>query len=314
MPAPILIFAYNRPVHLRRTVDSLRQNHLAGDSDLFVFSDGPRTREDQEKIREIREYLGALKGFKTVTVREAESNMGLAKSIISGVTEVVNSSGTVIVLEDDMVTSPWFLTYMNDGLDLYRDDERVAGIHAYAYPVSGSLPETFFLKGADCWGWATWSRAWRLFNTDGKALLSDLKNAGLLERLDFDGAFPYQKMLKAQVAGRNDSWAIRWYASALLAGKLTLYPGRTLIDNIGHDNSGSHSARTGMYSSELSESRVIVGDIMVEENRAVYEAFRDFFRDSRPGYYGAILTRLLEGRLGRIGTFIRGLIGRKGQA
>src|SRR5262249_35869456 len=155
-----------------------------------------------------------------------ERNFGLAQSIVQGVSGTVAQHGRIIVLEDDMVTSPHFLTYMNQALDKYADEARVVSIHGYVYPVEQPLPETFFLPGADCWGWATWKRGWSCFNPDGQFLLNELKRQKLIRDFDFNGAFPYSEMLQAQIKGANDSWAVRWYASALLAGKLTLYPGR----------------------------------------------------------------------------------------
>ncbi len=140
-------------------------------------------------------------------------------------TEVLDRYQKVIVLEDDLVISPHFLQFMNEALDLYKKEDNVISITAYIYPVEGPLPETFFLRGADCWGWATWKRGWNLFQADGLALLKKLEEQKLERDFDFDGAYPYTQMLKDQISGKNNSWAVRWYASAFLAGKLTLYPG-----------------------------------------------------------------------------------------
>ena len=126
----------------------------------------------------------------------------------------------VIVLEDDLVTSPHFLQYMNDGLGIYERDDRVISIHGYSYPVHGKLPETFFLRGADCLGWATWKRGWDLFEDDGQRLLNELERRNLTRSFDFDGSYPYTQMLRDQIAGSNSSWAVRWYASAFLRDKL----------------------------------------------------------------------------------------------
>lgn len=140
-----------------------------------------------------------------------------------------------------MITSPYFLQYMNDALSLYKDIEEVISIHGYSYPVKRTLPDTFFLRGADCWGWATWKRGWKLFNLDSSDLYQQLQVNQQCYTFDFEGTHSYCKMLKNNIQGKNDSWAIRWYASAFLRNKLTLYPGRSLIHNIGNDGSGSHS-------------------------------------------------------------------------
>lgn len=241
MLAPIALFVYNRPWHTKQTLNALVKNPLADQSDLIIFSDGAKTKNHIASVQEVRRYVNNITGFKSIRVVESTVNKGLANSIISGVSSILESSETIIVLEDDMVTSPYFLTYMNKALQLYENDEQVISIHAYIYPVKQKLPETFFLKGADCWGWATWKRGWNLFNPDGKYLLDQLKKRKLTNEFDFNRTYAFTRMLKNQIKGINDSWAIRWYASAFLLNKLTLYPGESLIRNIGNDSSGTHS-------------------------------------------------------------------------
>jgi GT2 family glycosyltransferase len=197
--APIALFVYKRSWHVRQTIESLQKNEFVGDSELFIFSDGPRSDADREMVQKVREYLKTITGFRRVTIIERERNLGLATSIISGVTDIVNQHGSVIVLEDDMLTSPFFLRYMNEALECYRDDGRVISIHGYCYPVKKRLPETFFLKGADCWGWGTWKRGWELFEPDGQKLLAELKRRNLLKRFDFNGTYPYTRMLEDQI-------------------------------------------------------------------------------------------------------------------
>lgn len=287
-----MLFAYNRPLHLRLTVESLAKNGLASRSDLFIYVDGPRTSKEALQVAKVRDFLPEITGFKSVTVVLREENHGLAKSVILGVTETVDRFGRVIVLEDDMVTSPHFLSYMNEALDLYEHEERVASIHGYVYPVAGLLPETFFLKGADCWGWATWKRGWDLFEPDGRKLLDGLHSRNLAGRFDYHGAYPYIDMLKRQISGDNDSWAVRWYASAFLADRLTLYPGRSLVRNIGTDESGTHCNDTSVYETEMAVSPVRVEPIPVEEDGAAWEEFERYFRSIRPTLFRKILQRL----------------------
>lgn len=264
--APITLFTYNRFWHTQQTVESLQKNELAVDSDLLVFSDGPKTESDIAKVTEVRSHLKTICGFKSVTIIERDKNFGLAQSIINGVTDIVNRHGKIIVLEDDMVTSPYFLKFMNEALEFYKDEERVISIHGYVYPVKAKLPETFFLRGSDCWGWATWKRGWDLFESNGQKLLKELKHKKLQKRFDFNGAFPYIQMLQDQIKGKNDSWAVRWYASALLQDKLTLYPGKSLVFNIGNDESGTHCQDTRVYDTEIAHLPVSAGSIPVEES------------------------------------------------
>lgn len=291
--APIAIFAHTRLNHLHQTVDALLANPEARDSDLIVFSDGPRSIVEREQIRLVREYISAIRGFKSVAVHESDENKGLSKSIIDGVTQVLSDRDKVIVLEDDIVTSQSFLRFMNDGLLKYADDERVASIHGYVYPIETSLPEAFFLRGADCWGWATWGRAWLGFEHDAQGLATDLRFRNLRSAFDFNGTYPFSKMLKAQAAGKIDSWAIRWYASMFLKNKLTLYPGQSLVRNIGNDGSGTHSGRLDDFDGDISDSRVLFEGAVVEDSMEARNAFEIFFRSlSRSRRLWRMLTGL----------------------
>lgn len=245
--APIALFAFRRPDHMSACLASLAACDEASRSELIVFCDGPRGPQDADGVAEVRRIAHAAEGFERVSVVERPENLGLAGSVIRGVGEVLARADRVIVVEDDLVVSPDFLRYLNDGLDLYQDDDDVVSIHAYVYAVHESLPQSFFLRGADCWGWATWRRGWEVFDPDGEHLLRALDESGQQRAFDLDGAYPYRTMLADQVAGRNDSWAVRWYASAFLARKLTLYPGVSLVENIGQDGSGTHSLASASH-------------------------------------------------------------------
>ena len=224
-------------------------------------------------------WPGARPAIEASPSSRRPSHWGLARNIIGGVTEVSARLGASIVLEDDMVTSPWFLTYMNQALDYYEDEERVASIHGYLYPVRAVLPETFFLRGANCcWGWGTWHRAWRVFNPDGAFLLGELRRRALTSLFDFGDTFGYTRLLEGQIAGTNDSWALRWYASAFLENMLTLYPCRSLAQNIGHDGSGHHRTRTHSFDVRIEQGPVRVGRCPVEDSAIGRAAFEAYFR------------------------------------
>lgn len=292
MVAPIGLFVYNRPEHALRTLASLRANHLADQSDLIVFSDAPKPGEPGDNVREMRALIRQVQGFKSVTVVEREANYGLARSITDGVTAVVNKHGRVIVLEDDMVTSPFFLQYMNDALARFADDDRVVSIHGYTYPVAERLPEAFFLPGADCWGWATWRRGWACFNGNARHLLAELRRRNLARAFDYNGAYPYTRMLERKVEGKNDSWAICWYASAFLEGKLTLYPGRSLVHNIGNDSSGTHSGTSPELDAALSAVPIDLAGVAVEPCQECRQAFEHFFRQLQGGGWRRVVRAI----------------------
>lgn len=298
--SPIALFVYNRLEHTKKTIEALQKNFLASESELFIFSDGPKDRtknisdkySNKEKVADLRSYLKTIQGFKKIEIIERSENFGLAKSIITGVTEIVNRFGKIIVMEDDLVSSPFFLTYMNEGLEKYEHEGKVISIHGYVYPTREKLPETFFIRGADCWGWATWKRGWDKLEKDGAKLLNELRNKNLVKEFDFNNSYPFSKMLERQIEGRNDSWAIRWNASAFLAKMLTLYPGISLIDNIGQDSSGTHGKDSGFYRTKTSDRKIEIGEIPVEENREARKVFEKYFNSLKPSLLKRALLRL----------------------
>jgi len=259
-------------------LDALAGNGLALRTRLFVFADGARRPQDEAKVEEARLIAASAKGFADVTLVEAKVNLGLSRSIVSGVTLLNNKFGRAIVLEDDIVVSAYFLEFMNDALDKYKDDMRIAAVSGYLPPFNTALPETFFQRDAECWGWATWKRAWSVFNPEGQVLLAELRRRKLLRYFDQDGTSNYVDMLKRQIAGKNDSWAVRWRASVILADMLSLYPGRSLTENIGFDGSGTHSDNSSMWQVKLSQSPIAVGDIPIQHSQEGFEAFKRFNR------------------------------------
>ena len=279
--APIVLFAYRRLAHTKQTIQALQDNFLAKKSEIFIYSDAPKKPEVVNEVNEVRKYLKTVRGFKKANIIERKKNLGLANSIIDGVSTIVNQYGKVIVIEDDLVTSKYFLNYMNHCLKLYEKDSKVASISAYIYPIAG-LPESFFIKGADCWGWATWKRAWRLFEADGKKLLSELEKKNLVKEFDFNNSYDYTQMLKDQILAKNDSWAIRWYASVFLKDKLTLYPSYSFVQNIGIDNSGEHCGKTDKFDIKKLNSTYKVSKIDTIENKEARKKIEGFYQFIKP--------------------------------
>jgi hypothetical protein len=292
--APVALFAYKRLHHLQRTVESLLRNAEAKVTEVHVYCDGPKTERDRDAVEGVRQYVATITGFAAVHTTFRDRNLGLAQSIINGVSEVLGQYGRIIVLEDDLVLSPFFLRYMNQALECYAEDEEVASIHGYCYPSDIPLPDTFFIRGADCWGWATWSRGWAHFEPDGRRLLEDLRSRHLSDAFDFDRSFPYTRMLEDQVGGCNDSWAIRWYASCFLKGMFTLYPGHSLVENIGTDASGTHCTETTRFSQDLATSAVQLARIPIAESAPARRAFVQFFRGPQQPSIATRLGRVLK--------------------
>ena len=290
--APIVYFAYNRPSHTELTLNALKSNTFAEESDLIIYSDGPKTHEDIQKIAEVREILKKIEGFKSVSLIERSVNVGLYASIVEGVTDVVNKYGRVIVLEDDILVSPFFLKFMNEALTCYEHEKKVISIHAYVFPVDTQFQTSFFLYNTGAWGWATWKRGWDLFECNDKLLLEKLRKEKLLNKFNFNNTYPFAQLLKKRIKRKNQSWAILWYASALLASKLTLYPPVSLAANIGHDGTGTHSGKSNLFDTKMEENSPQVSYQHPEENLKAREAFERYYRKIYPNILKRVYRRL----------------------
>lgn len=282
--APIALFVYNRPGHTASTVNSLLHNEEAKESALYIFADAAKSVSDSLKTNEVRDFIKSITGMKEINIIYREKNFGLAKSIIEGVSYVLEKHARVIVLEDDLLLSNYFLKYMNEALDLYEKVEKVVSVHGYCYPVKGKLPETYFLRGADCWGWATWKDRWNSFEQNADVLHEKIVTEKLEYEFDFNGKLNNLRMLKRQIAGEVDSWAIRWHASAFLQNKFTLYPGRSLVDNIGTDGGGTHTKATRVYSTSIAREPINIGYKEPSEEDEVKEIIEKYFVGIRPNF------------------------------
>lgn len=301
MLAPVLLFVYNRLEHVKRGVESLQKNVLAAQSELYIYSDAARTDADEEAVTEVRKYIHSIGGFKQITITERVENWGLARSIIDGVTTVVNEYGKVIVLEDDLVVAPFFLKFMNDALEVYKDEPKVGHIQACDFTNDNSLPDTFLIKWTGSWGWATWKRAWKYFNPNGKELLQELEQRKLTYTFDFNGKYGYTRMLRRQIVGKNNSWAIRWNASLFLNDILSLNVGKSLVQNEGFDGSGTNCGGGGLYASDLYLYPLQVDAIHpIAESKAGRKAYIRYYARTNSFWAKAIrrIKRTLKGDFG----------------
>ena len=234
--APIVLFCYNRPEHTSKTINALAKNDLAEESVLYIFCDGAKenaTIADKEKIVAVRKIVAEEKRFKEIYIVNRDHNLGLANSIIAGVTEVVNKYGSIIVLEDDILCSPFFLRFMNEALIEYKNENKVLSIGACNYFVEGSrFPGSFFLPVADCWGWATCSERWSLFEPDSGILMDKISKHNGIAQFNLFGYYDFYGMLQLQNEGKVNSWAIRWQAVIYLKKMLTVYPNPSLTQHI----------------------------------------------------------------------------------
>ena len=299
--APILLFTYNRLQHTQRCLEALLKNTLAADSELFVYADAAKDEAGKEAVEEVRRYIHSLQGFRTITIIERDENWGLARNIIDGVTTQIKKYGKVIVLEDDLVVAPYFLQFMNDALEIYKDEPKVGHIQACDFTQDASLPDTFLIKWTGSWGWATWERAWENFNPNGEELLHELEARKLSYTFDFNGKYGFTRMLRRQIAGKNNSWAIRWNASLFIKDILSLNVGRSLVQNEGFDGSGTNCGGGGLYASNLHLAPLPIQKISpIVENQEARQAFVRYYARTNSFWAKAIrrIRRTLKGDFG----------------
>jgi hypothetical protein len=275
--APVALFVYNRLDHTRRTVEALKRNFGAEQTQLYIFADGAKKPEAIKSVQEVRDYIQTIQGFESVHITTQNQNLGLARSTIFGLTEVSKLHDRFIMVEDDNLTSPHFLNYINEGLERYENDHRVATIQGYVYPIPG-LPEYFFVPGCEVWGWGTWSNRWKLFEPDGRKILKRLKDRGLLSEFDRCGGANMLYLLIDQIQGKNNSWSIRWHASVFLNDLVSLQPGRSFVDNIGMDGSGEHCGASDDFKVDIRQTYDGIPDLVVAENKIVAVKMYEFYK------------------------------------
>lgn len=283
--SPIVLFVYNRLGHTQLTLEALQNNILAKDSDLYIYSDAARDSNSKIEVNKVRDFLVDINGFKSVTVVRRNTNYGLAKSIISGVTNLINKHGRVIVLEDDLITSPYFLNYMNEALDTYEHRADIFSVTGFSFPLStmktlsSSIDEVYLNVRPMSWSWATWSNRWS--DVDWK--VSDFKrfSSDRTAIKEFNkGGTDLSNMLDRQMKGKLDSWYIRWSYYAYKIRGYTVYPRISFVNNIGHDDTGVHcvsNINQVFTHNELNESRKINMQKNIRLNQLIVGEFNDKF-------------------------------------
>ena len=277
--APIIVFCYNRPWHVEQTLEALSRNLLADQSVLYIYCDGPKSDASDEmrkKIAEVRQVVRKRQWCKEVHVVEREENVGLMNNIVDAVTEIVNQYGRVITMEDDIITSKGYLRFMNEALELYKDDEQVMHISGYMWPHKHKLPDTFFYEvpypGG---GWATWQRAWKHYTDDTKSLY-DYWCTRWDEFNKFGGDY-LQSQLEKNYRGVMKTWFIKWHAVMLQRGALTLYPGQSLTNNIGFDELGTNCYTTDKFD-VVPVDYVEIKRIPIKENKRAAREIYAFYQ------------------------------------
>lgn len=293
MLAPIILFVYNRLEHTQRTIDNLKKNYLSDESEIFIFSDGPKNESDAENVLKVREYLKTVNGFKSINFINSHENKGLAKSVIDGVSKIIDKYGKVIVLEDDLVTSKYFLKYMNEALDLYQNNMNIWSISGYTPNID--IPESYeeevyLIKRGASWGWATWKDRWDMNDWEIKDYFEFKKNKKMKKEFNLAGD-DMSPMLDDQMEGRINSWAIRWVYNQFKNNMWTVYPTKSLVKNIGNDLSGTHTPITHKYDVDLYECEINL-NYDVNPDEEICKNFKLFYDLNLLGYIGIFIKKL----------------------
>ena len=288
--APIAMFVYNRLDMAKRTLHSLKENILAKDSTLYIFADGAKegiSNNELDKVKEVREFIRSDRWCKEVIIIESDINKGLANSIIEGVTKVINQHGKIIVLEDDLLLSPYFLNFMNSALSMYEDEEKVGSISGYIYPMQEQFPDLFFATLPECLGWATWKRAWNVLETDIYKCIAFFDSEEKIRKFEYNHAYGAYDFLFAQKNKKVDSWYIRWAASLFHHNMLTLYPGNNLVSHIGYEV-GTHKYPSFLkpepISSKVSQVCLIPIKVSIEGEKLIEDYYNDYKKKLKAYY------------------------------
>ena len=292
MIAPLVLFVYARPEHTRYTLEALSSNLLAIQSDLIIYSDAARNEADVDRVKAVRELVHSANGFSSVTVIEREMNYGLARNIIEGVTEVCNRYGRVIVLEDDIVTSPYFLSFMNNALDRYANENRVWHISGWNYPIDpAGLGDAFLFRAMNCWGWATWADRWAFFQKDPQRLIESWDKETIY-RFNLDGAYNFWGQITSNHEGKLNTWAIFWYATIFENQGLCLNPAQSFVRNIGHDGYGENCGNTDPFAVNKLGKEYDNLPIYNEESTLAVQRIKAFCNDIHPTLAQTVIRRI----------------------
>lgn len=274
--APIALFVYNRLKHTKQTVEALKANKYAKKSKLFIYSDGYKNEFDKKQVLHVREYLKSIDGFKSVDIVERKCNIGLAKNIISGITKVVNKYGKIIVVEDDIVTSPYFLKFMNEALEFYEKEKKIWHIGGWNYPISTKdLDDIFASRIMNCWGWATWQDRWNYFEKKPEKLIKKYMPCEI-KRFDIDGYLNLWEQVLGNYDKKVNSWAVFWYESIFKHHGLCINISKSLVKNIGFDGSGLHSGVRSGYNAKLSHKNNFSLKGKLKENEIAVDRIKLF--------------------------------------
>lgn len=282
--APIAIFCYNRPHHLKKTIESLLRCPETPESDIFIFQDGAKNqlKSELKNFNEVHDYIQNLNIGKNKVVNTSTVNKGLANSIRFGIDTVLNSNDNIIVLEDDLELSPGFLKYMNDALNTYNSNEEVMHISGYVFPID-TPGTTFFMNYTSCWGWATWKRSWCKLEWDCLYIYKNLIQKKKWGHFTLGESNDNAAQLLSNIHGKIETWAVRWQSTIELNNGFCLHPGKSLVRNIGFDGSGENcKANHNKYDHIELANEIQLSNIAIIESEESLNNLKEFYQSGKP--------------------------------
>ena len=291
--APIVLFVYNRPWHTQQTVEALQKNELVSESELFIYSDEAKNKDVQKSVDEVRDYIAKIKGFKKVTIIKRSKNLGLDPSIIDGVTEIVNRYGKIIVLEDDIVTSTYFLKFMNESLEFYENKKEVWHVSGWNYPIdTEGLGDVFLYRLMNCWGWATWADRWRYYESNIQLSTKKFSNIQINKLNLSINMNNFWSQVSVNLKEKDSNWDIRWYVTIFNHQGLCLNPSQSFVENIGIDGSGVHCGDNNIFISQLSLKKHIKFTDVLKENDIALEKIQKFYLSQKKSFLERVLNKI----------------------
>ena len=293
--APIVLFVYNRLNHTKQTVNALKRNDLSKSSSLYIYSDGYKDNNDKENVILVRNFIKTIKGFKKIIIIEREKNFGLAQNITDGVSSIINKYKKIIVIEDDIVTSPSFLNFMNELLIKYENNSSVYHISGWNYPIKIKQDEDiFFWRVMNCWGWGTWADRWKYFDRDISKVMSNFDREKIY-RFDLDDSGVFWNQVLNNNSGKINTWGIFWYAAIFMKDGLCVQPKKTYVRNIGYDGSGTnHRSSHKLIEEELNQKKDIKYPEKIIESVESIELIKQYYKNRKKNIFRRIINRFFK--------------------
>ena len=286
--SPIILFTHTRLKLLKKCINSLKKNKLAKDSNIYIFSDGPANKKQIKKILKVRLFLKSLDGFKKVKLFFRKKNYGLSKNIISGVSDILKKEKNAIIIEDDLIFDKFFLEFMNISLKKYEKKKMVWHISGWNYNIDLKLKEdAFFIRGMNCWGWATWRDRWKHFEKKPNKIINTW-DKNKIKKFNFDNSINFFSQIEKNDKKILNTWAIFWYAKIFEKKKLCLNPKKTFTENIGESSTATNTKSIDkIFSTNLiqrSKSSIILPD-KYEENAYIFKSIKNQIKSNKVKNY-----------------------------